>query len=572
MVLDQTISTSSQDHTSNGDQLLNEDQTLEISPLGQHGVLAFLPMLYVGWADEVFTPSQIDTITTLIEQQRWLTEPEKEQLQKWMDPTNPPSVADIRSWLVHIRQAATEIPEQSRQTLAELGLQMALIGAVHGQGYQNGRCSSPEACRALDAVEDALGVVSREALHSIFADEVRPAVVSNIVDRSTFDVAAMTHVLDRSSPDIRRKVRQLLSDPVFAYEHMPDKEQYRERVLGWCKLLAQQGLGSLGYPEAYGGEGDIAKYLVVMEMLSYHDLSLVIKFGVQFGLFGGSIHQLGTEMHHRKYLPDVSTLALPGSFAMTELGHGSNVRDIETIARYDKETQEFVIHTPSESARKEYIGNAARDGRLATVFAQLEIDGERYGVNTFLTPLRDDAGRAMPGITIEDNGDKMGLNGVDNGRIWFDHVRIPRENMLNRFAEVTPEGEYQSSIGSESRRFFTMLSTLVAGRVGNAQSALSVAKSSLTIALRYAARRRQFGPDGEAETLLIDYQSHQQRLMPLLANAYALDFALKYLTQRYANRKEEEMREIETLAAGLKAFSTWNTTKMLSSRYRKALK
>lgn len=44
------------------------------------------------------------------------------------------------------------------------------------------------------------------------------------------------------------------------------------------------------------------------------------------------------------------------------------------------------------------------------------------------------------GVMIEDMGVKMGLNGIDNGRLMFDHVRIPRVNMLNKFNDVTADG------------------------------------------------------------------------------------------------------------------------------------
>ena len=122
----------------------------------------------------------------------------------------------------------------------------------------------------------------------------------------------------------------------------------------------------------------------------------------------------------------------------------------------------------------------------------------------------------LPGVTIEDNGLKMGLNGVDNGRIWFDHVKVPRVEMLNRFADVTAEGQYRSDIQSQAARFFTMIGTLVSGRISIAATANSAAKSALTIAIRYAARRRQFGsPKAAQETLLLDYPAHQRRLCPL---------------------------------------------------------
>jgi acyl-CoA oxidase len=296
-----------------------------------------------------------------------------------------------------------------------------------------------------------------------------------------------------------------------------------------------------------------------------HDQSLVTKFGVQFGLFGGSIYLLGTERHHARYLRDVGTLALPGCFAMSELGHGSNVRELETEAVFDPAAREFVIHTPRESARKEWIGNAARHGRMAVVFAQLVVDGERHGVHAFLVPIRAADGTVMPGVRIEDNGAKGGLNGVDNGRIWFDRVRVPRENLLNRWADVLPDGTYTSTVANPSRRFFTMLGTLVGGRMSVALSSLSVAKVGLTIAIRYGAVRRQFGPAEGAEIPLLDYRTHQRRLFPALATVYATDFALKALVRRFLDPARRGERELEANAAGLKAFTTWHTLETLQA-------
>ena len=197
-----------------------------------------------------------------------------------------------------------------------------------------------------------------------------------------------------------------------------------------------------------------------------------------------------------------------------------------------RQRQEFDLHSPTFTSGKNYIGNAGVHGKIATVFAQLETRGERHGVHAFVVPIRDEQGHPLPGVRLEDNGEKLGLNGVDNGRIWFDHVRVPRVEMLDRFAQVAADGSYTSSIKNPAARFFTTLGTLVGGRVSVGHSGLSIAKSGLAIALRYGARRRQFGPaEGQPETILLDYPAHQRRLLPLLANAYALDFAFKHLTQ-----------------------------------------
>ena len=261
------------------------------------------------------------------------------------------------------------------------------------------------------------------------------------------------------------------------------------------------------------------------------------------------------------YLRAVGSLDLPGCFAMTETGHGSNVADLETVARFDAERDGFVIHTPHPGARKDYIGNAARDGRMATVFAQLEVGGESHGVHALLVPIRGEDGTPLPGVTIEDCGTKLGLNGVDNGRLTFDQVFVARDHLLDRFASVDAQGRYSSPIANPSKRFFTMLGTLVGGRVAIAHAAVSVAKSALTIAIRYGNRRRQFGPPDRPETALLDYTAHQRRLLPRLATTVALHAAMRELGVRYAaSEGDGDRREVEHLAAGLKAAATWHAT------------
>lgn len=382
----------------------------------------------------------------------------------------------------------------------------------------------------------------------------------------SFRPADMQRLLDGDQADVKDRMRMLLSQPAFRYYAGTDKEGLRDKVFGWCKEIARQGFGGLAAPKSCGGEDDVQKFMAAFEILGFHDISLVIKFGVQFGLWGGSVLRLGTDYHHQKYLPATSSLDLAGCFAMTEIGHGSNVAGLETTATYDPATETFDLHSPTFTAGKNYIGNAAVHGRIATVFAQLETAGERHGVHAFVVPIRDDLGNPLPGVRIEDNGQKLGMNGVDNGRLWFDHVRVPRVEMLDRFAQVAADGTYASKIANPAARFFTTIGTLVGGRVSVGHSGNSIAKAGLAIAIRYAARRRQFGPPkGKSETLLLDYPAHQRRLMPFLANVYALDFAFKDLTRLNATARPENYRTVETTAAGLKAFATWNMTAALQT-------
>lgn len=517
-------------------------------------LLVFVPLLYTVWSDSILTPSEVSTLEGLLNSQDWISDTERKFLLSKIDPKQPPSFEELSSWKAAIAQIVNG--SNKRETLTTLGIRLA---SLQGDGTIS---DTLEKIRpSLAKIETTLGFISHEAIFNFQGGH--NTITSEQTTQNNFDVNELTKILDGDQAEIIRKVKTLLSDPEFAYVGPGDLDLYRKQVLQWCKFLAEQGYGAMAYPKNFGGGGDMRAYFTIMETLSYHDLSLVVKFGVQFGLWGMSVYFLGTEKHHSKYLKDIGSLELPGCFAMTETNHGSNVKGIETTATYDHATKTFIIHTPNEYARKEYIGNAACHGQMATVFAKLIIDGTDYGVSAFVVPLRDKKGKVQPGVKIKDCGRKMGLNGVDNGVIYFDHVVIPKDNMLDRFASVNDAGKFESPISSDNRRFFTMLGTLVGGRIGIPRSGNAASKSGLTIAIRYGDQRRQFGPEGGSEVPILNYRTHQRRLMPLLANTYALHFALQYLTDRFINRKEDEMQEIEALAAGLKSFATWNTTATL---------
>ena len=379
------------------------------------------------------------------------------------------------------------------------------------------------------------------------------------------DAELVTRMLLGTWADTRREAREMIKDPAFWQINGLSMQEHRERVLSQLHLLVDAGGSRRAFPKKYGGLEDNGANLAGFEELVLADPSLQIKSGVQWGLFGSAIYQLGTEKHHDKWLPGVISLDLPGAFAMTETGHGSDVSAIGTTATYDPETEEFVIHTPFRGAWKDYLGNAALHGKAATVFAQLITGGVNYGVHCFFVPIRDDEGNFLPGVGGEDDGVKGGLNGIDNGRLHFDQVRIPRENLLNRYGDVAPDGTYSSPIDSPGRRFFTMLGALVQGRVSLDGASTWASALALTIAVTYGNQRRQFDNGaGTPEVTLLDYGKHQRRLLPRLAQVYAQAFAHDELLQMFdgvfSGRTDtpDEREDLETLAAALKALSTWN--------------
>jgi acyl-CoA oxidase len=364
--------------------------------------------------------------------------------------------------------------------------------------------------------------------------------------------------------DIRLAARARTLDPALHRRDDLLVADHRARVTAQLQVLLDSGAVRLPFPETFGGSGDAGGNLVAFEELVTADPSLQIKAGVQWGLFAAAILHLGTRYHHDHFLADAIELQTFGGFAMTETGHGSDVASIATTATYDPATEEFVLDTPFRAAWKDYIGNAAVDARAAVVFAQLVTLGVPQGVHAFYVPIRDASGAFLPGVGGEDDGPKSGLNGVDNGRLHFSDVRVPRANLLNRYGEVAPDGTYSSPIASQGRRFFTMLGTLVQGRVSLAGAANTGAKIALQIALTYADQRRQFaGAIGEEEVLL-DYPRHQRRLLTRLAGVYAATYTQDELLLDFhrvftgEHDTDESRQELENFAAAAKAEATWH--------------
>jgi len=380
------------------------------------------------------------------------------------------------------------------------------------------------------------------------------------------DVALLGERLLGTWAEVRREARALAGKEEFHKIEGITHVEHRARVFEQLKGLVDHGAVHRAFPARFGGSDDHGGNIAGFEELVTADPSLQIKAGVQWGLFGAAVLHLGTEKHHEKWLPSIMSLETPGAFAMTEMGHGSDVASIGTTATYDPATEEFVINTPFKAAWKDYLGNAAKDGIAAVVFAQLITQGVNHGVHAFYVPIRDaETKEFLPGIGGEDDGVKGGLNGIDNGRLHFSQVRIPRENLLNRYGDVAADGTYTSPIASPGRRFFTMLGTLVQGRVSLDGASVAASKIALASAIRYASQRRQFNAGSPVdEEVLLDYQRHQRRLFTRLATTYAASFAHEQLLEKFdavfsgKQDTDEDRQDLETLAAALKPLSTWH--------------
>ncbi|KAG0306588.1 fatty-acyl coenzyme A oxidase [Dissophora globulifera] len=252
---------------------------------------------------------------------------------------------------------------------------------------------------------------------------------------------------------------------------------------------------------------------------------------------------------------------------MTELGHSSNLPGLETTSTFDRATDEFVIHSPTLTSTKWWIGMAGRTATHSVAVCRTLIDGKDYGVNWFIVPLRDcKTGRLFPGVVCGDVGQKASRQGLDTGYIQFTHVRIPRENMLQRWASFTPQGEFRPSPNQA-----VSYAPLISERFATLRSNLVTLSQSLTIAVRYGAVRRQ----GAHDEQILDYQTHQTMLMPGVAFIYLLNIVEHEVCKKWEQVKEFaqtdakqflcELPEQHCVAASFKATMSWYVTEVLES-------
>ncbi|APQ17835.1 acyl-CoA dehydrogenase family protein [Maribacter hydrothermalis] len=503
-------------------------------------VLQYIPVFYIIWSDDLLSASEINVVENVISEDTSLTKSDKKKLLSWLDVKNPPKNELFKFWKQLILNSGVKLVEQETHPLTVFSQKVASY-------YHNNVTFNDQ----IKEIEINLGIQPNHYNHLF---EVHIDVDNNSVQYSG---KLIDEILKGKQAKVVDRFRNVLKDPIFSWEIYRDKEKFRNHVLEQVSFLAKKGYGAMAYSKAYGGTDDMEGYAAIFENLMYVDGSLAIKFGVQFGLFGGSIQKLGTKKHHDKYLTDAGTAELLGCFAMTETGHGSNVRGIKTTATYNHNTGTLVIDTPGDNDNKEYIGNALHS-TIASVFAQLIVNGKNEGVHAILVPLRNENHELLSGIKVEDNGYKLGLNGVDNGKIWFKQVTVPKENLLNKYGTILANGDYYSEIKNPNKRFFTMLGTLVGGRICVARAGLGGAKFALTIAIKHALKRRQFNDSVKIqEDLLMDYPLHQLRLTPLLASAYVYHITLDKMMRLYCDETQPDKRQIETQVAGLKSIITW---------------
>ncbi|CAL5187671.1 unnamed protein product [Lathyrus oleraceus] len=376
--------------------------------------------------------------------------------------------------------------------------------------------------------------------------------------KAQFDVNELKIVWAGSREEFElsdRISRLVANDPVFRKDDRASldrkelfKNTLRKAAYAWKKII-----------ELRLTEQEANKLRTFVDQPAFTDL--------HWGMFVPAIKGQGTDEQQAKWLPLANKMQIIGCYAQTELGHGSNVQGLETTATFDPQTDEFVIHSPTLTSSKWWPGGLGKISTHAIVYARLITDGQDQGVHGFIVQLRSlDDHLPLSGITVGDIGMKFGnaaYNSMDNGVLSFDHVRIPRNQMLMRVSQVTREGKYVQSSVPRQLIYGTMVYVRQA-IVADASTALSRA---VCIATRYSAVRRQFGSqNGGLETQVIDYKTQQARLFPLLASAYAFRFVSEWLkwlytdvTQRLQANDFSTLPEAHACTAGLKSLTTTAT-------------
>lgn len=344
-------------------------------------------------------------------------------------------------------------------------------------------------------------------------------------EKSNIDVDKLASYMftDEALERSDRILQILKADPVFdkTQNYFRGRNSRIEAALARGKRLRQ-----LSVKHNWSKE----EYAVANELISEPT-----PYGLHASMFLITLREQGTPEQHELFLRKAENYEYIGCYAQTELGHGSNVRGLETTATWNPEDKTFTLHSPSLTASKWWIGSLGKVATHAVVMAQLIIDNKPYGPHPFVAQVRDlKTHEPLENIHVGDIGPKFGYNTMDNGFLLFNKVKIPHRNMLARFSRVDPATSKYQRPSNPS----LVYGTLTWVRSNIVLQAGSVLARGVTIAIRYCSVRRQFvdrdAPEDESrENQVINYTMVQQRLFPLLAACFALHFTGQGMIELY---------------------------------------
>jgi len=405
--------------------------------------------------------------------------------------------------------------------------------------------------------------------HELREFQQSPNLIKQMWPQPSFNVEKMSEFICPDNIQKRKNLKDALNTSMFTPEfNIPIS---RERELAYERLVH---ICENGHISVHDFDNNPLWVFACHELLAGVDPSAATKLTVQFNLFGGTLLSIGTKKHH-KLIEDIDKFQKVGCFGLSELGYGNNAVKMETKVTFDMKNDEFIVDTPSPLAQKYWITNGALHAHYCVVFGDLRIpafnqetqtveEGDTYGVHAFLVPIREQGTmQPLEGVTIQDMGHKMGLNGIDNAKLSFNKVKIPRLNMLDKFSQVSSAGEYTTTIEGKARdRFLQMADQLLSGRLCIASMSQGSSKALLAVATEYSCSRLSVGPSGESTVPIMAYRLQQRSLIPMIAKTIAIETALYKIKTAWAlNRKGTPIMSNNTLIAqccAIKAYSGWH--------------
>jgi acyl-CoA oxidase len=399
---------------------------------------------------------------------------------------------------------------------------------------------------------------------SDFSDELKPAdpqgpdLLSMERSRSDINVEALAHHLMHRGGHLERqkKILPVLEKrPIFSKKNQlnlarPDRYQ--------LSLARSKELRRLSLENNW----DLDDYKMAM-----HLVGEVSPYALHTVMFMTSIREQASEEQLKEWWPRVESWEIIGCYGQTELGHGSNVRGIETLATYNPTTKDFTIHSPTLTASKWWNGSLGRTANHAIIVAQLLLPDasgnfKSYGPHQFVAQIRNmKTNKPLEGIVIGDIGTKVGYAGMDNGYMLFKNFKVPHSALLSKYTGVSIDGRY---IAPKNQAIVYGSMTYV--RASIIMNSRLILARACTIAVRYLSIRRQFADrdHGGPEMSVLDYPTVQIRILPLLATTYALHYTGEAMFNLYWDTRADieqkgdlsRLAELHAASSGLKAACT----------------
>lgn len=386
-------------------------------------------------------------------------------------------------------------------------------------------------------------------------------------EKCTFDPKELTLFLDGSIEKLEQRKELedfFLNDPQLKNKipakYKSHKEIYEDAIRKGCIVLEKmEELQKMG-------KSNIHTYMQILGgMLGSAILGDGNPLTLHYVMFIPALMGQGTIEQQAYWLSRAWSCSIIGTYAQTELGHGTFIRGLETTATYDPNTKEFVLNSPSLTSYKWWPGGLGHTANYAIVVAQLYSQGKCRGIHPFIVQLRDEeTHKPLPGIKIGEIGTKLGMNGSNNGFLGFENVRIPRQNMLMKNSQILEDGTFIKA-PNDKLTYGTMMFV----RVVLVRDIASYISKAVTIAVRYSAVRRQSQiKSSEPESQIMDYMTQQYKLFPHMATYFALTVAADWIWDMYNNVSAElhqgdleSLPELHALACCLKAIASADATR-----------